>query len=67
MKSTRLKAHFPHVQALVESIHSRRYGSHLSHAKEKKTGRPTRAVRFSYLNTAHKLVRAAVSELAKKY
>jgi hypothetical protein len=67
MTSTRLKAGYPHVQALVESIHQKRYGSNLSHAKEKRTGKPTRAVRFSYLRTAHRLIRAAVAELGTKY
>jgi hypothetical protein len=65
--STRLKGSYPHVQSLVESIHLKRYESHLSHAKEKRTGRPTTAVRFSYLKTGHRLIRAAVGELAAAF
>lgn len=67
MGSARLKSAYPHLQALVESIHLRRYGSLLSHAKEKRTGKPTKAVRFSYLRTGHRLARAAVSELNSAY
>ena len=67
MTSLRLKTQYPNVQALVESIHSKRYVSHLSHAMEKRTGRPTKAIRFGYLKKAHRLVRAAVYEIGSKF
>jgi hypothetical protein len=65
--SARLKAIYPQVQEIVESIHLKRYGSLLSHAKEKRTGKPTKAVRFSYLRTGHRLVRGAIGELSLKF
>jgi hypothetical protein len=65
--STRLKAAYPAILAMVKSIHEKRYESPLSHAKEKRTGRPTRPIKFSYLRMAKPLVRDAVLELAAKW
>jgi len=67
MGSRRLRSKYPAIQAMVRSIHEKRRESALSHAKEKRTGRPTRAVRFSYIRKAKPLIRAAISELAVKW
>lgn len=65
--STRLKTRYPAVAGLVESVHDQRYASLLSHAKQKRTGRPTRSIRYSYLKVAKSLLRAACSELAARW
>ncbi len=59
----RLKAKYPAVYEMAESIHGKRYGSALSHPKEKRTGRPTRMVKYAYLKTAKGLIRKAMAEL----
>jgi hypothetical protein len=65
--SKRLAQNYPSIQALAKSVHEKRYGSALSHAREKRTGRPTQTIKFSYLRTAKPLVRAAIYELAAKW
>ena len=65
--SARLRSGYPCVQELVESIHERRYTSHLSHAVQRRSGKPTLAVKFSFLQTGHQLVRKAVTELSTRY
>lgn len=63
----RLVQNYPNVQAMVKSVHEKRYVSALSHAKEKRTGRPTQPIKFAYLKTAKPLARAAIIELAAKW
>jgi len=58
------KSKYPRLQAWLESVHHQRYSSLLSHAVEKKSGRPTRHVKFGYQKIARKLLASAVSELA---
>jgi hypothetical protein len=65
--STKLSQKYPDIHAMVKSVHEKRYGSALSHAKERRTGRPTQPVKFAYLKTAKKLVRVAIVELSAKW
>lgn len=67
INSTRLAQNYPNVQAMVKSVHEKRYVSALSHAKEMRTGRPTQPIKFVYLRTAKPLARAAIIELAAKW
>jgi hypothetical protein len=65
--SKRLAHNYPNVQAMAKSVHEKRYASALSHARERRTGRPTETIKFAYLKTAKPLVRAAILELATKW
>jgi hypothetical protein len=65
--SKKLARGYPSIQAMAESVHEKRYGSALSHAREKRTGRATQTIKFRYLRTAKPLVRAAMFELAAKW
>jgi len=67
MTSKRLGQKYPHIQALVTSIHQKRYTSALSHAREKRTGRPTQIVKFAYIKTVKPLVQAAIVELSSRW
>ena len=64
LNSSRLAAAFPNVLALVTSVHNKRYGSPLSHARERRTGKPTAPIKWAYLREARRLVRLAVTELS---
>lgn len=64
MKSTQLKAQYPHVSALLNQIHGKRYQSHLSHAVVKATKRPTKAVPFKWLKVGARHLSKAANELA---
>jgi len=66
MESKKLTKKYPAVQALVYAIHQRRYESFLSHAKIRSTGKPTRAIKYSFLAKGKRLLRDAVNELAGK-
>jgi hypothetical protein len=63
----RLGKKYPAVHALVENVHNKRLESPLSHAKTKKTGRPTRPIRYKYLRPAKGLIRGAIVELSAKW
>lgn len=67
LTSIRLVALFPRVHALVTSVHNKRYGSPLSHARERRTGKATTPIKWSYLNHARKLLRSAVHELSVEW
>src|ERR1700676_1952683 len=63
MGSARLQVAYPAVSALVRGIHEKRYASHLSHAKVKRSGKATAPVRFSYLRTGRRLLGRVASEI----
>ena len=63
----RLQKGYPAIYALVEDIHARRAESALSHPMVKKTGHPTKIIRYGYLKKAKSLIRAALAELAAKW
>lgn len=65
--SGRLASHYPATFAMVDSVHQKRYGSLLSHATERRTGRATGVVRYSYARTVAPLIRRAVTELSLTY
>ncbi len=67
LSSTRLKAGYPDIFALVSSVHKQRLKSMLSHPTVKKTGRVTGQVRFSYLPIAKRLMLRAFRELKSKW
>lgn len=67
LPSVRLRAAFPRVHGLVTSVHEKRYGSPLSHARERRTGRATAPIKWNYLNQAKKLLRSAVHELSRDW
>lgn len=67
LSSTRLKAGYPSIFALVSSVHSQRLKSMLSHPTVKSTGRVTGQVRFSYLRVAKRLMLNAFRELKTKW
>jgi hypothetical protein len=61
------KSKYPRLQAWLESVHDQRYKSLLSHAVEKRSGKPTKHVKFSFQRTAKRLFSAAIAELATFY
>jgi Reverse transcriptase (RNA-dependent DNA polymerase) len=67
LNSTRLDTAYPKLMAMVRDIHDHRYGSHLSHAKVKNSGKPTGYIRFSYLRKAKRLMVSGFLELAKNW
>lgn len=67
LTSSRLVALFPRVHALITSVHNKRYGSPLSHARERRTGKATTPIKWSYLNHAKKVLRSAVHELSVEW
>ncbi|MDR3736828.1 MAG: RNA-directed DNA polymerase [Acidobacteriaceae bacterium] len=67
LNSTRLQAKYPLILVMVKNIHEHRYLSHLSHALIKKTGRPTKHIKFSYLTQAKRYMKAAFLELERKW
>ncbi|MDQ2711133.1 MAG: hypothetical protein M3Y24_02670 [Acidobacteriota bacterium] len=67
LNSTRLKAAYPKLLEMVTDIHDHRYGSHLSHAKVKNTGKPTGYIPFFYLRRAKRLMVVAFLELSRKW
>jgi hypothetical protein len=67
LTSNRLRGRYPRVFALISAIHEKRYVSSLSHAKARRTGKPTGRIKFEYLKTARLLMRRAFAELAAKW
>jgi hypothetical protein len=67
MYSAKMKAAYPRVAEMVIDIHNNRYESHLSHAKIKSTGKPTRHIPFSYLRRAKRLMVTAFLEIDRKW
>jgi hypothetical protein len=64
--SIRLRARYPRFLDWVTAVHDARYSSQLSHAKVRKTGRPTGPVRFSFIRRGSGLLRQALYELEAK-
>lgn len=58
---------YPRIYKAVNELHSKRLESDLSHTKVKKTGKPTRPIRFSYRPKASKLLYDAFIELRDKW
>ncbi|MEK6576230.1 MAG: reverse transcriptase domain-containing protein [Nitrospirota bacterium] len=54
---------YPKIYKAVNELHSKRLESDLSHTKVKKTGKPTRPIKFSYIPKACKLIYDAFIEL----
>jgi hypothetical protein len=67
LTSTRLKKRYPCMFALVSDVHEQRYVSSLSHAKARRTGKPTGRIKFKYLKTAKRVMRKAFTELAANW
>ena len=67
MNSKRLRMKYPGVQAMIEKIHLKRYESNLSHAKQRRTGRATGIIKFSFFRVAKPLIQNAVIEISKKW
>jgi len=67
MDSTRLQTDYPKVREMVKGIHIKRYESRLSHAKERRTGKPTKTIKFRFLWDMKPVIREAIAELAVKY
>ena len=66
INSKRLRTKYPSIQTMIISIHQKRYESNLSHAEQKRTGRPTQRIKYSHLKKAKPIIRAAISEIADK-
>ncbi|MEA3226380.1 MAG: hypothetical protein U9Q07_10560, partial [Planctomycetota bacterium] len=64
MDSTRLETSYPKVRAMIKGIHSKRYESRLSHATERRTGKPTKTIKFRFLWHMKPIIREAIAELA---
>lgn len=67
LTSPRLLATFPRVHGLIISVHNKRYGSPLSHARERRTGKATAPIKWTYLAEARRLLRLAVHELSAEW
>lgn len=67
MGSVRLQAAYPAISTLVREIHEKRYASHLSHAKVKRSGKATAPVRFSYLRKGRRLLGYAARAIDKHF
>ena len=65
MNSTRLTTSYPAFQQLVKLVHEKRYESNLSHAKQRRSGKATKQIKYSFLTKTKPLLRKAVSELAR--
>lgn len=64
--SPRLKMGYPAVFELLNGIHAKRHESNLSHAVTKSTKKPTKSIKFKWLNTGARLLRRAALELHSK-
>ena len=62
----RLKRTYPCIYDLVNAIHNKRADSYLSHPLNKRTGRPTQRIRYSYFRFAKGLIQTALNELEEK-
>jgi len=67
LTSNRLRRRYPSVFALITDVHEQRYISSLSHAKARRTGKPTGRIKFKYLKTAKRFMRRAFTELAANW
>lgn len=64
--STKLGAGYPAITRLVNQIHDKRLESELSHAKVKKTKKPTGPIKFKWLKTGARLLARGAMELHSK-
>lgn len=64
LQSTRLRAKYPSLLAYVSEIHEKRLESNLAHPLVRRTGRPTKYIRFRYVRESKVLLRAAIREIA---
>ena len=60
----RLQRQYPAIYELAESVHTKRLESVLSHPRTRRTGKPTRPIRYAYLASAKRLIRKALTEIA---
>ena len=67
LTSVRLGNTYPDIFALVSEIHEKRYVSNLSHAVARRTGKPTRRIKYAYIKEAKGLMRRAFAELASTW
>ena len=67
LEKNALKNSYPKVLMLCREIHRRRYESHLSHALQKKSRKPTRAIPYKWLKTGARYLAQATQELERKY
>lgn len=63
----RFQRKYPAIYDLAETFHAKRLESALSHPKTRKTGKPTKPIRWAYLKTGKALLRKALAELAAKW
>lgn len=66
LSSTRLKADYPAIARLANEIHEMRLQSNLSHAVVKKTKKPTKPIKFKWLQAGARTFRRGVHELHGK-
>ncbi|MBT9169618.1 MAG: hypothetical protein DDT19_02980 [Syntrophomonadaceae bacterium] len=66
-QSSTFAAKYPKIFKAVNDMHNKRLESDLSHSKVKKTGRPTKPIKFSYIPKACKLLYDAFIELRNKW
>ena len=64
--STRQKADYPAIARLANQIHAKRLESELSHARVKKTKKPTGPIKFKWLKTGARLLARGAEELLYK-
>lgn len=62
----RLATNYPSIYLLASEVHQRRGESNLSHPLNKRTGKPTKKIKYDFLFRAKKLVADAVDELHHK-
>jgi hypothetical protein len=67
VSSTRLKIAYPNFHALIAEVHDKRYVSNLSHAKARRTGKPTGRIKYQYIRQVKPMMRRAFTELAAKW
>lgn len=63
----RFQKKYPAIYELAETFHAKRLESALSHPKTRRTGKPTKPIRWAYLKTGKALLRKALAELAAKW
>lgn len=67
LEKNALKASYPRVLKLCREIHRRRYESHLSHALQKRSKKPTKAIPYRWLKTGARHLAQAARELEGKF
>jgi len=67
LSSLRLKASYPHTFTLVSDIHEKRYVSNLSHARARRTGRPTGRIKYKYVKKVRGIMARSFFEIAASW